>query len=354
MNFIFHLYFSNHPVKLLDITRSFRPTTPKASTPPRHLVTNAHAYAHGDHPLLRISAGIQISPNPNFPKTNVAFTHSVLPGLLCSSCTFLFFFLFFSPLPPSRHPTELAATMSDEQPDDTKASSSSSSSSSSPKKNTAEAILDSGSNMKRAANRLVVDDSTNDDNSVVSLSADKMEELQLFRGDTVMLKGKKGKETICICLVDEEANDSQIRMNKVVRKNLRVRLGDVITVNACQDVPYGKRVHVLPIDDTIEGVSGNLFDVYLKPYFLEAYRPVKKGDLFLVRQAMHPVEFKVVETDPADFCIVAPDTVIHCEGEPIKREDEERLDDVGYDDVVSLAECGGSLRPAVTMFTIVV
>jgi len=107
----------------------------------------------------------------------------------------------------------------------------------------------------------------------------------------------------------------------------------VITVNACQDVPYGKRVHVLPIDDTIEGVSGNLFDVYLKPYFLEAYRPVKKGDLFLVRQAMHPVEFKVVETDPADFCIVAPDTVIHCEGEPIKREDEERLDDVGYDDV---------------------
>ena len=57
-------------------------------------------------------------------------------------------------------------------------------------------------------------------------------------------------------------------------------------------------MHILPIDDTIEGVSGNLFDVFLKPYFLEAYRPVKKGDLFLVRQAMHPVEFKVVETDP--------------------------------------------------------
>ena len=25
--------------------------------------------------------------------------------------------------------------------------------------------------------------------------------------------------------------------------------------------------------------------------------------------------------------------VIHCEGEPVKREDEERLDDVGYDDI---------------------
>ena len=236
-------------------------------------------------------------------------------------------FLFLSS--PTLRPIQYITNMADEQPEPTLESIVHKDGPSDVK----EAILSSGTNMKRAANRLVVDDSTNDDNSVVSLSADKMEELQLFRGDTVMLKGKKGKETVCICLVDEECEDSQIRMNKVVRKNLRIRLGDVITVNACQDVPYGKRVHVLPIDDTIEGVSGNLFDVYLKPYFLEAYRPVKKGDLFLVRQAMHPVEFKVVETDPADFCIVAPDTVIHCEGEPIKREDEERMDDVGYDDV---------------------
>lgn len=26
---------------------------------------------------------------------------------------------------------------------------------------------------------------------------------------------------------------------------------------------------------------------------------------------MRPVEFKVIETDPAEFCIVAQDTVIH-------------------------------------------
>merc|ERR1712028_202666 len=145
--------------------------------------------------------------------------------------------------------------------------------------------------------------------------------------------GKKGRDTVCIVLADETCDDSSVKMNKVVRKNLRIRLSDVITVTACGDVPYGKRIHVLPLDDTIEGVSGNLFEVYLKPYFLEAYRPVKKGDLFLVRSAMHPVEFKVVETDPSPYCIIAPDTVIHCEGDPVKREDEEKMDDVGYDDV---------------------
>lgn len=44
------------------------------------------------------------------------------------------------------------------------------------------------------------------------------------------------------------------------------------------------------------------------------------GDIFLVRGGMRAVEFKVVETDPSPYCIVAPDTVIHCEGEPIRRE----------------------------------
>lgn len=88
---------------------------------------------------------------------------------------------------------------------------------------------------------------------------------QLFRGDTVIIKGKKGHETVCIVLTDETCEDANVRMNKVVRKNLRIRLGDVVSVNSCGDVPYGKRVHVLPLDDTIEGVTGNLFDVYLKP-----------------------------------------------------------------------------------------
>lgn len=44
----------------------------------------------------------------------------------------------------------------------------------------------------------------------------------------------------------------------------QVRLGDVVNVQPCPDVKYGKRIHVLPIDDTIEGVTGNLFETFLK------------------------------------------------------------------------------------------
>ncbi|KAH7053939.1 transitional endoplasmic reticulum ATPase [Linnemannia elongata] len=187
---------------------------------------------------------------------------------------------------------------------------------------------------KAAPNKLIVDDATNDDNSVLALSTATMEKLQFFRGDMVLVKGKKRRDTVLIVLADDSIEDSKVRINKVVRQNLRVRLGDVVSLHTCTDIKYGKRIHVLPVDDTVEGVTGNLFEVYLKPYFLEAYRPVRKGDLFLVRGGMRAVEFKVIETDPADYCIVAQDTVIHCEGEPIKREDEEsNLADVGYDDI---------------------
>ena len=46
-------------------------------------------------------------------------------------------------------------------------------------------------------------------------------------------------------------------------------------------------------------ITISLAQVYLKPYFLEAYRPIHKGDTFIVRGGMRAVEFKVVETDPS-------------------------------------------------------
>jgi len=204
---------------------------------------------------------------------------------------------------------------------------------------------------KKAANRLIVDEATQDDNSLVALHPDKMEELQLFRGDTVLIKGKRRKDTVCIVLGDETCDMGKIRMNKVVRTNLRVRLGDIISVHEmAEGCPYGKRIHVLPIDDTIEGLTGSFFDTYLKPYFLEAYRPVRKGDLFLVRGGMRAVEFKVVETDPEPYCIVAPDTVIHCDGAPIKREDEEaKMDEVGYDDIGGVRKQLAQIRELVEL-----
>ncbi|PRT54416.1 Cell division control protein 48 [Wickerhamiella sorbophila] len=187
---------------------------------------------------------------------------------------------------------------------------------------------------KKRDNALIVEDATTDDNSVITMSPNTLETLQLFRGDTVLVKGKKRHDTVLIVLIDEELADGMVRINRVVRNNLRVRLGDVVTVFPCPDIKYATRILCLPIADTVEGLTGSLFDVFLKPYFVEAYRPVRKGDLFTVRGGMRQVEFKVVDVEPQEYAIVAQDTIIHCDGEPIEREDEENnLNDVGYEDI---------------------
>jgi hypothetical protein len=74
---------------------------------------------------------------------------------------------------------------------------------------------------KKNPNRLIVDDAVNDDNSVVSLHLNTMQELSLFRGDTVQIKGKKRKDTVCIVLADDTCEEAKIRMNKVRCKNDR-------------------------------------------------------------------------------------------------------------------------------------
>ena len=73
---------------------------------------------------------------------------------------------------------------------------------------------------KDRPNRLIVDEAANDDNSVVALSQAKMDELELFRGDSVLLKGKKRKETVCIVLSDDTVSSDRIRMNRYVRLHL--------------------------------------------------------------------------------------------------------------------------------------
>lgn len=123
---------------------------------------------------------------------------------------------------------------------------------------TATAIL----RRKKKDNMLLVDDAINDDNSVIAINSNTMDKLELFRGDTVLVKGKKRKDTVLIVLIDDELEDGACRINRVVRNNLRIRLGDLVTIHPCPDIKYATRISVLPIADTIEGITGNLFDVF--------------------------------------------------------------------------------------------
>lgn len=184
-------------------------------------------------------------------------------------------------------------------------------------------------------NRFIVEEVQKeaDDNSAVYLSSEKIDELGFFRGDTILLKGKKRRDTVCIIMADENCEKEKIKINSVVRNNLRVKIGDIITIHQFSELKFGKRIHVLPFEESLKNNKSDIFESYLKPYFIDAYRPVKKNDTFAVNGDSGLIEFQIIEIDPVDYCIVGPDTTIYCEGEPLRRENKVDGEEIGYDDI---------------------
>ncbi|PHT73296.1 hypothetical protein T459_24081 [Capsicum annuum] len=66
-----------------------------------------------------------------------------------------------------------------------------------------------------------------------------------------------------LVVVDDTYDVLKIKRNKIFKNNSRFRLDNVVSVHQCPDVKYGIRIHLLPIDDTIKGVTRNLVDAYL-------------------------------------------------------------------------------------------
>lgn len=121
------------------------------------------------------------------------------------------------------------------------------------------------------------------------------------------------------------------------------------------EIKSAKRVLVLPFKDSIEGLTGDIHDVFVKTYFDGKFRPVKRNDIFVARGGMRAVEFKVVDLevqdagDDVDYAIVGPDTEIISEGEPLGRDEDERLNEVGYEDIGGCTRQLSSIRELVEL-----
>jgi hypothetical protein len=60
-------------------------------------------------------------------------------------------------------------------------------------------------------------------------------------------------------------------MNKCIGETLYVFIGDIVSILSCSDYPDCTRVHILPFKDTFEGLSGDPFNKFLKPYFASTH-----------------------------------------------------------------------------------
>ena len=93
-----------------------------------------------------------------------------------------------------------------------------------------------------------------EDDSLVAVTTAAISEGGFVAGDTVMIKGKKGKETLAILVADDSTAAGKIRMSTMARRNLGLALGDPCQVMApSAEVNFATTVKVLPYDDSIKG-----------------------------------------------------------------------------------------------------
>jgi len=215
-------------------------------------------------------------------------------------------------------------------------------------------------NVKKAPNKLYVGNDSDGDNSVIRLHPNKMEELDLIVGDTVLVHGKKRHSTIAIVQRtienddndDEEIKTSHILMNRVMRDNLRVRHQDLVRIKSVQDVPNLSSVTISPVEQTIQGIAGDWQAAFVKPY-VEGNRPLHDGDIFVVDGAFKKFGFKVTELKKSEneevtYGLVTENTNI-VKGAPYNYDDENMIGGVGYDDIGGINQQLAMIREMVEL-----
>ena len=251
-------------------------------------------------------------------------------------------------------------------------------------KDNSRAILSSGPPTKNSLSVFLHD--ANDGHTVVGMTEGAMERLGLFDGDTVSIRGKRGRKTMATVAmipdtdvsaldsgissstkkkVEEEDDDGTYRgsigMTQDAMKNAGVRAGDAVTVTPAPDVKFGKASLILPYKDSLDeaGISmaedaDVLFEAYLKPYFDGKFRTLHRGDSFRVNGPRGLIEFQCLEIDTTEVdgdvaCVVVEDTLIECEGEAIDRDDVDDLADAGYDAIGGASQHLAAVRELVEL-----
>jgi len=219
------------------------------------------------------------------------------------------------------------------------------------------AILKSMSTMQLQV-VLQSDDVEDGGHGIVTLSSSKMEELGLFDGDTIHLKGKRTKKTVATVIeTTTYSSKDEIKMNRDTMKNLSVKAGDKVTIKPLDDVKFGKKIYVLPYKDSLPGEEEeiDLFEDYLKPYFGGKFRTLHVGDSFHIKGKSGLLEFVCIDIDSVDeesdnACIVVDDTIIEYEGDAIEREDDfDDLSSYGYDAIGGATKHLASIKELVEL-----
>ncbi|RLG90838.1 MAG: AAA family ATPase [Candidatus Hecatellales archaeon] len=163
---------------------------------------------------------------------------------------------------------------------------------------------------------------------IVRIDPRIMGQIGVSTGDIVEVEGKKTTVAIAWPAYQEDSGLDIVRMDGVARKNAGVGIGETVTVRKAE-VKKASRVTLAP---TIPLRFDEGFEEYVKQHLVG--RPVVRGDNVVVGILGQPLQFVVVNTQPAGAVQITLDTVVSLQEKPVSQ--VEAIPKVTYEDIGGL------------------
>ncbi|EKX72669.1 cell division cycle protein 48, putative [Theileria equi strain WA] len=238
-------------------------------------------------------------------------------------------------------------------------------------------------------NLFILKDTYGGSNSViVRIGKNQANKLGIVDGNYVRIKGRRRRFTLGVVKIDATIEDNHVFIHADVRRNLRLRLGDVVAIDPLDKLPDAKIVRILPFGDTTKPLSKHIPDENIKgalnklllDYFTKEIanrkkRPIKLGDhlSLLVRpegknsltldsdtEKSFKLEFKIVDVKSlkngykgitnVDLGLISGDSIIDTNGTLLTREhDDDSYGEVGYDDIGGMGRQLNKIRELIEL-----
>ena len=179
--------------------------------------------------------------------------------------------------------------------------------------------------------QLIVDRVSDPSDFHVYLHPTKMSSLNISDGMIVRIISRTRRTILAsACSGKRSMPVSTIQMGRCLRLNLSAYLGQIVVVDAFPKCVVAESVTVSPIDDTVEGLTGDfqqLFNANLVSL------PMTPNFIIPVFTMQRVIEFKVMSVTPSNFVIVRnPNSIIVKNATVPRGKDIMRFDSVSYDD----------------------
>lgn len=243
----------------------------------------------------------------------------------------------------------------------------------------------------------VLRDTTEGNNSVeIRMGQGPANRLGVAEGNLVRVRGKKRCDTVCVVRIDPDISDNHVDIHSDTRRNLRLRPGDVLSVDLLVDVPMAKVVKLLPFEDTIAPITAEMpraskaslpkmlmkvaLDFFSREIALGRRRPVRLGDHLTLyvkfkdgnktALALLPndhkesncfrIEFKVMgvksynttyhSVADAETGLISGESILDCSGTPLSREKhDDSYGEIGYDEIGGMGKQLSKIRELIEL-----